>query len=79
MYTVVENMETVPDEEVEKREQLMMHHINYLVKLFVILITMGRKPQSYFVFCKVTAMIYEFFCTKTWKSESCEYFYQYHR
>ena len=27
MYTVVENMEIVPDEEVEKREQLMMHHI----------------------------------------------------
>ena len=27
MYTVVENMEAVPDEEVEKREQLMMHHI----------------------------------------------------
>ena len=26
MYTVVENMETVPDEEAEKRE-LMMHHI----------------------------------------------------
>ena len=46
MYTVVENMETVPDEEVEKREQLMMHHINYLVKLFVILITMERKPPK---------------------------------
>ena len=25
MYTGVENMETVPDEEVEKREQLMIH------------------------------------------------------
>ena len=50
MYTVVENMETVPDEEVEKREQLMMHHINYLVKLFVILITMGRKPPE-LLFC----------------------------
>ena len=75
MYTVVENMETVPDEEVEKREQLMMHHINYLVKLFVNLITMGRKPPKLlFCFLQMTSMIYEF-----WKSESCEYFYQYHR
>ena len=42
MYTV-EKLETVPDEEVGKREQLMDH---ILVKLFVTLITMGRKPPK---------------------------------
>ena len=51
-------METVPDEEAEKREQLM-HHIFGEVIVFCFL-------QN------DCAMIYKFLFTKTWKSQSGE-------
>lgn len=60
MYTV-EIMETVPDEEVEKKEQLM-HHI--FVEVICDLNYNGKKASKVIVFCFLQndcAMIYEFF------------------
>ena len=79
MYTV-EKMETVLDEEVEKRELLMDHisgeDIRDLDK------NDGKKASKVIVFCFLRndcAMIYEIFVTKTWKSQSGEYVYQHHK
>lgn len=60
MYTV-EKMETVPDEEVEKKEQLM-HHI--FGEVICDLNNNGKKASKVIVFCFLRndcAMIYEFF------------------
>ena len=54
-------METVPDEEVEKREQLM-HHI--FGEVICDLNNNGKKASKVIVFCFLRndcAMIYEFF------------------